>query len=176
MKIARTDGRMEQAHHLRRNPIGGEYLAAVGESFAGRDDAPLLARDYCRRVRDAWRDVYGDGWEPGWSDAARCTERAPRASRFCASCWRNRNDGLDGCGESVLFECRQSGRGDSHYFDYHCVGEYEFPLPENVKFKATMIDPWAMTGTPLPGTYSGKSKITLSGKPYMAVLFENSSC
>ena len=59
-----------------------------------------------------------------------------------------------------------------YYFDYHCVGEYEFPLPENVKFKATMIDPWAMTTAILPGTFSGKSKITLSGKPYMAVLFK----
>jgi len=27
----------------------------------------------------------------------------------------------------------------------------------------------------LPGTFSGKSKITLSGKPYRAVLFEKSS-
>ena len=58
-----------------------------------------------------------------------------------------------------------------YYFDYHCVGEYTFPLPENVMFKATMIDPWAMTESPLPGTFSGKSKITLTGKPYMAVLF-----
>jgi hypothetical protein len=61
-----------------------------------------------------------------------------------------------------------------YYFDYHCVGEYEFPLPEKVEFKATMIDPWAMTESPLPGTFSGKSKIKLTGKPYMAVLFERS--
>jgi len=61
-----------------------------------------------------------------------------------------------------------------YYFDYHCVGEYEFPLPENVKFKATMIDPWEMTTSALPATFSGKSEITLTGKPYMAVLFEKS--
>jgi hypothetical protein len=35
-----------------------------------------------------------------------------------------------------------------------------------------MIDPWEMTKAPLPGTFSGKSKITLIGRPYMAVLFE----
>jgi hypothetical protein len=29
-----------------------------------------------------------------------------------------------------------------------------------------------MTETALPGTFSGKSKMTLSGKPYRAVLFE----
>jgi hypothetical protein len=34
-----------------------------------------------------------------------------------------------------------------------------------------MIDPWAMTESPLSGTFSGKSKITLTGKPHMAVLF-----
>ena len=33
----------------------------------------------------------------------------------------------------------------SEYFDYHRPGRYEFPLPENGKFKATLIDPFAMT-------------------------------
>jgi hypothetical protein len=59
-----------------------------------------------------------------------------------------------------------------YYFDFHCVGEYEFPLPEKGKFKVTLIDPWAMTKTPVEGVFSGKSKIALSGKPYMAVLIE----
>jgi hypothetical protein len=58
------------------------------------------------------------------------------------------------------------------YFDYHCVGEYEFPLPPNVSFKATLIDPWAMITSPIDGAFTGKSKIALPGKPYMAVLFE----
>jgi Domain of unknown function (DUF5605) len=58
------------------------------------------------------------------------------------------------------------------YFDFHCVGEYEFPLPEKSKFRITLIDPWAMTRTPVAGTFSGKSKITLTGKPYMAALVE----
>jgi hypothetical protein len=58
------------------------------------------------------------------------------------------------------------------YFDFHCVGEYEFPLPEKIRFKATLIDPWEMTRTALSGAFSGKSKISLPGKPYLAVLFE----
>jgi len=58
------------------------------------------------------------------------------------------------------------------YFDFHCVGEYEFPLPDKGKFSITMVDPWAMTKTPVAGTFSGKSKVTLTGKPYMAVLVE----
>jgi hypothetical protein len=59
-----------------------------------------------------------------------------------------------------------------YYFDYHCAGEYEFPLPEEGKFKAALIDPWEMTKTQISGDFSGKSKIELTGKPYMAVLFE----
>jgi hypothetical protein len=56
------------------------------------------------------------------------------------------------------------------FFDFHCVGEYEFPLPEKGKFKVTLVDPFAMTKTEVPGTFSGKSKIALTGKPYQAAL------
>jgi hypothetical protein len=59
-----------------------------------------------------------------------------------------------------------------YFFDFHCAAEYEFPLPEKGKFKITLIDPWEMTKKPVPGTFSGKSKIALSGKPYMAALIE----
>ena len=58
------------------------------------------------------------------------------------------------------------------YFDFHCVGEYEFPLPDKGQFRITLIDPWAMTRTPVDGTFSGKSKVKLTGKPYMAALIE----
>lgn len=58
------------------------------------------------------------------------------------------------------------------FFDFHCVGEYEFPLPDKSKFKVTLIDPFAMTKTEVPGTFSGKSKITLTGKPYQAALVQ----
>jgi hypothetical protein len=29
-----------------------------------------------------------------------------------------------------------------YFFDFHCAAEYEFPLPEQGKFKITLIDPW----------------------------------
>jgi hypothetical protein len=57
-----------------------------------------------------------------------------------------------------------------YYTDYHQPIFYEFPLPDG-KFTAELIDPWAMTTTPLPGMYSGKTKIKLTGKPYQAVRF-----
>lgn len=57
------------------------------------------------------------------------------------------------------------------YFDYHQPVEYEFPLAENAKFQAELIDPWNMTRTPVSGTFSGKAKLALPGKPYLAVRF-----
>lgn len=57
-----------------------------------------------------------------------------------------------------------------YYTDFHQPLYYEFPLPEG-KFTAELIDPWAMKITPLAGTFAGKSKIRLPGKPYQAVRF-----
>jgi hypothetical protein len=58
-----------------------------------------------------------------------------------------------------------------YYFDFHRPASYVFPLPEGVTFRGELIDPWAMTVTALPGTFTGKSEIELSGKAYQAVRF-----
>lgn len=60
------------------------------------------------------------------------------------------------------------------YLDAHQPVEYEFPLPDNVKFQAEIIDPWNMTRTPVAGTFSGKAKLGLPGKPNLAVRFRRS--
>jgi len=62
-----------------------------------------------------------------------------------------------------------------YYFDYHRPARYDFPLPTTANFSATLIDPFAMTTTPATGTFTGKSRLTLSGKPYQAVLFQRVS-
>jgi len=61
-----------------------------------------------------------------------------------------------------------------YYTDFHQPIFYEFPLPEGT-FTAEAIDPWEMKITPLPGTYSGKTKIKLPGKPYQALRFRRKS-
>ena len=99
-------------------------------------------------------------------------ESAARITFFRKLLEKSGTTGLMAVENPCYLNAGNAGELILYYFDYHCVGEYEFPLPENVKFKATEIDPWAMTETELPGTFSGKSKITLSGKPYRAVLFE----
>ena len=57
-----------------------------------------------------------------------------------------------------------------YYTDFHQPIFYEFPLPEG-KFTAELIDPWEMTVKMLPGTYSGKTKLKLTGRPYQAMRF-----
>jgi hypothetical protein len=57
------------------------------------------------------------------------------------------------------------------FFDFHQPLYYEFPLPEKGKYRAELIDPWAMTITPVPGEFTGKTRLQLTGKPYMAARF-----
>lgn len=56
-----------------------------------------------------------------------------------------------------------------YYFDFHQPAEYEVPLGSDV-YTAEVIDPWSMTATPLPGTFTGKAKILLPGKPQIALI------
>ena len=51
-----------------------------------------------------------------------------------------------------------------YYFDVHRPARYDFPLPANATFTATLIDPIAMTQTPIPGSHSGKTRLPLPSK------------
>jgi hypothetical protein len=57
-----------------------------------------------------------------------------------------------------------------YYLDSHQPIYYEFPLPEGA-FSAELIDPWEMTVKALPGSFTGKTKLKLTGKPFRAVRF-----
>ena len=57
-----------------------------------------------------------------------------------------------------------------YYMDFHQPIYYEFPLPDG-SFTVELIDPWQMTVTAVPGRFSGKTKLRLSGRPYQAVRF-----
>lgn len=58
-----------------------------------------------------------------------------------------------------------------YFFDQHRPLWYEFPLPKEGGYTADYIDPTAMTITPLPGRYSGQSKLRLGAKMYQALRF-----
>ncbi|MDR3752705.1 MAG: DUF5060 domain-containing protein [Terracidiphilus sp.] len=138
----------EMTHRFWRAIVYGVY-ATHGETYMATDGSP----------------VWSDAGELHGTSAARITFLRKLLEKSGTT-------GLMASENPYYLNAGNPGAVILYYFDYHCVGEYEFPLPEKVAFKATMIDPWAMTESPLPGTFSGKSKITLSGKPYMAVLFE----
>jgi len=140
----------EMTHRFWRATVYGVY-ATHGETYMVTDGSPV------------------------WSDAGTLHGTSPARITYLRKLLeRSGTTGLMAGENPYYLNAGDPGTVILYYFDYHCVGEYEFPLPEKVAFKATMIDPWAMTESPLPGTFSGKSKITLSGKPYMAVLFEKS--
>jgi hypothetical protein len=66
-----------------------------------------------------------------------------------------------------------TGRATSeilYFMDYHQPLYYDFPLPEGT-YTAELVDPWEMTITPLSGTFTGKSRVKLSGRPYQALRF-----
>ena len=66
----------------------------------------------------------------------------------------------------------QPGRYYLFYFDVNQPAEYAFDLAKGVEYHADVIDPWAMTITPVPGTFSGKFTMQLPGKPFLAVRFQ----
>ncbi|HEY3456278.1 MAG TPA: DUF5605 domain-containing protein [Bryobacteraceae bacterium] len=69
----------------------------------------------------------------------------------------------------------QPGRYYLYYFDYHQPNGYEFDLPPSASYKADLIDPWEMTITPIPGSFRGKFRLSLPGKPYLAARLQANS-
>jgi len=65
----------------------------------------------------------------------------------------------------------QAGRYYLFYFDVNQPAEYTFDLA-NGPYHADIVDPWEMTISSVPGTFSGKFTMKLPGKPFLAVRFE----
>ncbi len=65
----------------------------------------------------------------------------------------------------------QEGRYYLFYFDVNQPADYTFELAKGAKYRADIIDPWAMTIQPVSGTFEGKFEMKLPGKPFMAVRF-----
>lgn len=65
-----------------------------------------------------------------------------------------------------------AGQSDRYFLAYGGRGqpaEARLNLPEGVEYRAEIIDAWSMTVTPLAETLSGKCRIRLPGKPYIAL-------
>ncbi len=98
-----------------------------------------------------------------------CTARARSESRFCARSWkRDPPEGLAGWA-SYYPSGGKEGEYYLYYFDINQPAEYEFDLPKTGPYRAEIIDPWEMTITPVTGTFEGRFKLNLPGRPHMAV-------
>jgi hypothetical protein len=55
------------------------------------------------------------------------------------------------------------------YFGVHRPATKQLRLPAGHTYAVDLIDPWAMTITPLGSSYSGTCEVQLPGRPYMAL-------
>jgi len=114
--------------------------------------------------------------EASWSDAGRLRgDSGPRIAFLRALVEKITTTGLKVPDVAYYLNAGMPGQLYLYYFDYHRPARYDFPLPTTANFSAALIDPWNMTSTPLPGTFSGKSRIALPNKPYQAILFQKVS-
>jgi hypothetical protein len=58
-----------------------------------------------------------------------------------------------------------------HFLDVHQPALADFTLPDSARFTAEIIDPWEMTISQVPGTFSGKFQLRLPGKEGKAIRF-----
>ncbi len=117
-----------------------------------------------------------DAGESSWSDAGRLRGASgPRIGFLRALVERITKAGLTGYEGAYYLSAGTPDELYLYYFDYHRPARYDFPLPTTANFSATLIDPFAMTMTPLPGPFTGRSRLTLPSQPYRAVLFQKTS-
>ena len=117
-----------------------------------------------------------DTGESSWSDAGRLRgESGQRIAFLRALIERITKVGLNEYEGAYYLSAGAPGELYLYYLDYHRPARYDFPLPTTANFSATLIDPFAMTATPVPGSFTGTSRLLLPGKPYWAVLFQKTS-
>jgi hypothetical protein len=117
-----------------------------------------------------------DTGESSWSDAGRLRgESGQRIAFLRALIERITKVGLNEYEGAYYLSAGAPGELYLYYLDYHRPARYDFPLPTTANFSATLIDPFSMTATPVPGSFTGTSRLALPGKPYWAVLFQKTS-
>lgn len=114
-----------------------------------------------------------DNEEATWSDAGRLRgDSGPRIAFLRALIEKITATGLNEPPVAYYLNAGTPNQLYLYYLDYHRPARYDFPLPTTATFSATLIDPYNMISKPLPGTFSGKSRIALPDKPYQAIVFQ----
>ena len=110
--------------------------------------------------------------ESSWSDAGRLRgESAPRIKFLHDLIAKYSRYGVNEADNAYYLNAGVPNELYLWYMDYHRPGRYDFPLPNTAEFEGILIDPFAMREEKLPGTFSGKSRVKLTGRPFQAVLF-----
>ena len=136
--------------------IRGTY-ASHGEVFISADSGP-------------------NAHESSWSDAGRLRGESPARIAFLRSVVEKfTKTGFNEPDIAYYLNVSDAAGTILYYFDYHRPARYDFPLPTTTNYSATLIDPYNMTMTPVSGTFSGKSRISLPNKPYQAIVFQKVS-
>jgi hypothetical protein len=143
------------------------WLCVVAGAYGGHGETYVSARDIENDTAVLW-----------WSHGGRLNGTSPERIRFLRKIVEETMAGGRGpigfTQLDPLYYPAAKRNGDEtllYYFDFHQPLYYEFPLPEGRKYRAELIDPWTMTVTPVDGQFTGKSRVNLSGKPYLAVRF-----
>jgi len=157
-----------------------QYEGDVDRRWGNLSAEEMTRRFWLAAVRGVYAthgEVFiSDTGESSWSDAGRLRgESAPRIAFLRALIERITKVGLDEYEGAYYLSAGTPNELILYYLDFHRPARYDFPLPATANFSATLIDPFAMTATPIPGSFTGKSRLTLTSKPYHAVLFQKTS-
>ena len=157
-----------------------QYEGDIDRRWGNLSGEEMLRRFWMAIVNGAYAshgEVFiTESGEAAWSDAGRLRGDSPSRIAFLrALVEKITTTGLNAPESPYYLNAGTPGQLYLYYFDYHRPARYDFPLPTTANFRATLIDPWNMTTTPIPGTYSGKSRIQLPSKPYQAIVFEKVS-
>jgi hypothetical protein len=140
----------------------------TGEELTRRFWLVVTAGAYCTHGEVIARKDAKDGLS---ADGAVLLGESPERIAFLRKLVYEDGIGMEQYEDAYYRSAGKKGELYLYYFDFHRPASYVFPLPEGVTFRGELIDPWAMTSTALPGTFTGKSEIELSGRPYQAVRF-----
>jgi hypothetical protein len=154
-----------------------QYEGDVDRRWGNLSAEEMTHRFWLATVRGVYAshgEVFiSDTGEASWSDAGRLHgESAARIAFLRALIERITRTGLEEAEGAYYLNAGNANETILYYFNVHRPARYDFPLPVTTTWSATIIDPFAMAETKLPGTFTGKSRITLPSKPYRAVLFQ----
>jgi hypothetical protein len=157
-----------------------QYEGDIDRRWGNLSAEEMTRRFWLAAVRGVYAthgEVFiSDTGESSWSDAGRLHGESPARIAFLRGLVEKITKvGLNEYEDAYYLSAGAPGELYLYYLDYHRPARYDFPLPTTANFSATLIDPFAMTATPVPGSFTGKSRLALTGKPYQAVLFQKTS-